>query len=123
MQDQVTSMAYRQSIIDRLDRQTEKGIKKYGETIDKSGHLTNVDQAFEYLAEELTDGLVYNEHLRQMFRERELKLIEALRWYANYSQYERQRVEVHIDVFRDMLPVIWDGGQRARDTLKELGAL
>lgn len=64
-------LSYRQTIIDRLDKQTDKGIKKYGDTIDKSGHLKSSSESLEYLAEELTDGLVYIEHTKQMMRQKE----------------------------------------------------
>jgi hypothetical protein len=69
VEDQVKSMGYRQPIIDRLDRQTAKGIAKYGGPIDKSGHLTSATEALEYLAEELTDGLVYVEHVKALVRQ------------------------------------------------------
>ncbi|MEJ8548180.1 hypothetical protein [Brevibacillus borstelensis] len=61
-------LQYRPIIIDRLDRQTEKGIRKYGGTIDKSGHLKTVSESLEYLAEELTDALVYIEHGKRQVR-------------------------------------------------------
>jgi|GEM_PF-5569756 len=61
LDEKVRSMGYRQPIIDRLDRQTRKGIVEYGDTIDKSGHLRNNTDRLEYLAEELTDALVYIE--------------------------------------------------------------
>jgi hypothetical protein len=146
VEDQVKSMGYRQAIIDRLDRQTAKGIAKYGGPIDKSGHLTSAEEALEYLAEELTDGLVYVEHVKALIRqlveenqrlrqaeatwalsyrnatgccsdckEREKKLVEALRWYAD----ERNHLATHFDAGETY--VGYDGGQRARDTLKELG--
>jgi hypothetical protein len=153
VEDQVKSMGYRQAIIDRLDRQTAKGIAKYGGTIDKSGHLRSAEEALEYLAEELTDGLVYVEHVKalvlqqaeenQRLREelelsqaemavwkgwreklqartielfeREKKLVETLRWYAD----ERNHLATHFDAGETY--VGYDGGQRARDTLKELG--
>lgn len=64
-------LSYRQPIIDRLDRQTEKGIRKYGGTIDKSGHLKTVTDGLEYLAEELTDALVYIEFAKDLVRNTE----------------------------------------------------
>lgn len=67
-------MSYRQSIIDRLDRQTEKGISKYGGTICRSGHLKSVSKGLEYLAEELTDALVYIEHDQELIREMEREI-------------------------------------------------
>jgi hypothetical protein len=161
VEDQVKSMGYRQPIIDRLDRQTAKGIAKYGGTIDKSGHLTSATEALEYLAEEMTDGLVYVEHVKalvlqqaeenQRLREeleqaqaemavwkgwrdklqartielfeREQKLVEALRWYAKPEIYNARFVTTTTTQEIKHLPSIIseDKGQRARDTLKELG--
>jgi predicted nuclease with TOPRIM domain len=46
---------------------------------------------------------------------REEKLVEALRWYAD----ERNHLATHFDAGETY--VGYDGGQRARDTLKELG--
>jgi hypothetical protein len=136
VEDQVKSMAYRQPIIDRLDRQTAKGIAKYGGPIDKSGHLTSAEEALEYLAEELTDGLVYVEHVKALVLQqaeenqrlqseleeytkanwaaqgREAKLAEALRWYADLKHHGHAPGRIEI---------LHDQGQRARDTLKELG--
>jgi hypothetical protein len=138
VEDQVKSMAYRQPIIDRLDRQTAKGIAKYGGPIDKSGHLTSAEEALEYLAEELTDGLVYVEHVKALVRQmeeenqrlqseleeytkanweaqgREKKLVEALRWYADQHNYSIPHLGCAPGVMSDR-------GQRAQDTLKELG--
>ena len=152
MEDQVKSMAYRQPIIDRLDRQTAKGIAKYGGTIDKSGHLTSATEALEYLAEEMTDGLVYVEHVKALvlqqaeenhrlreeleqaqaemtvwkgwrdklqartieLYEREKKLVEALRWYADQHNYSIPHLGCAPGVMSDR-------GKRARDTLKDLG--
>jgi len=55
-------MPYRASIMNRVDRQSEKGLQKYG------GFLTDnkwtTQQRLEHLAEELTDGLVYIEDIR-----------------------------------------------------------
>lgn len=67
----VKTMEYRQPIIDRLDKQTAKGIDKYGNTIDRSGHLRSGLQRLEYLAEELTDALVYGEDLKEHIQQAE----------------------------------------------------
>ncbi|WP_103110720.1 hypothetical protein [Brevibacillus reuszeri] len=78
----IKGMAYRQPIIDRLDRQTEKGIKKYGHTIDKSGHLKSMEERCEYALEEATDLIVYLEdlrtHTKQIENERDMYLAELL---------------------------------------------
>ncbi|MCM3141674.1 hypothetical protein [Brevibacillus sp. MER 51] len=74
-------MAHRNPIIDRLDRQTEKWIRKYGHTIDKSGHLKSMEQHCEYALEEATDLIVYLEDLKAKvirLERRESKLIEAI---------------------------------------------
>ena len=73
-------MAHRKPIIERLDRQTEKGIRKYGHTIDKSGHLKTMEQHCEYALEEATDLIVYLEDLKAKvirLEQRENKLIDA----------------------------------------------
>lgn len=67
-------LTYRQTIIDRLDRQTIKGIEKYGATLDQNPKGLTLDEQLEYLSEELTDGLVYIERLRHTLRD--LKVIE-----------------------------------------------
>lgn len=55
---------YRQRIIDRLDQQREKGVKKYGGTLEtnKAGML----ERLEHLAQELTDGLEYIEWIKEL---------------------------------------------------------
>lgn len=67
----VMNMAYRKQIIARIDSQTRKGIRKYGNTIDRSGHIQSASEGLEYLAEELTDGLVYIEHSKRLIAETE----------------------------------------------------
>lgn len=67
----INGMAYRQPIINRLDQQTKKGINKYGNTIDKSGYLKSGIDRLNYLAEELTDGLVYIEHAKEYIQQLE----------------------------------------------------
>ncbi|MGG4449634.1 hypothetical protein [Brevibacillus porteri] len=74
-------MAYRKPIIDRIDRQTEKGIRKYGHTIDKSGHLKTMELHCEYALEEATDLIVYLEDLKAKvirLERRENTLTEAI---------------------------------------------
>lgn len=62
--DDVRGLEYRQGIINRLDRQTEKGIEKYGTVLSDYDKMKAIDR-LEHLAEELTDGLVYIEHIIQ----------------------------------------------------------
>lgn len=58
---------YKDAIVKRLDEQTAKGIAKYGNPLSHyKGMLPNV--RLEHLAQELTDALVYVEHLKEMFR-------------------------------------------------------
>ena len=65
----VKDMAYRQAIIDLLDKQTHKGLLKYGKPIDKNP--LDIVTRLEYIQEELIDGLVYIEHVKQWFTEKE----------------------------------------------------
>ena len=57
---------YRQRIEELLDKQQEKGIKKYGVTLDRNDTLTS-QQRVEHLEEELIDGLMYCEHWKESF--------------------------------------------------------
>lgn len=87
----VLGMKYRQPIINRLDNQTRKGITKYGNTIEKSGHLRDGLQRLEYLAEELTDGLVYIEDTKAYMMELEddiKTLLHLIRITPDYDQAE-----------------------------------
>lgn len=54
---------YRMAVEKLLDRQEEKGISKYGVTLDKNTTLTGT-QRIEHLEEELVDALMYCEHLK-----------------------------------------------------------
>jgi len=54
---------YRTAVEKLLDRQEEKGISKYGVTLDKNVTLTGT-QRIEHLEEELIDALMYCEHLK-----------------------------------------------------------
>lgn len=54
---------YRAAVEKLLDRQEEKGISKYGVTLDKNVTLTGT-QRIEHLEEELVDALMYCEHLK-----------------------------------------------------------
>ena len=48
-------------------RQTEKGLKKYGFTLENNHELTDI-QRIEYLQEEMIDALMYCEHLKEILR-------------------------------------------------------
>lgn len=54
---------YRAEVEKLLDRQEEKGIDKYGVTLDQNTTLTDA-QRIEHLEEELVDALMYCEHLK-----------------------------------------------------------
>lgn len=48
-------------------RQTEKGIKTYGQRLEENEGLSMIER-LEYLEEELIDGLMYIEHIKAAFR-------------------------------------------------------
>jgi NTP pyrophosphatase (non-canonical NTP hydrolase) len=54
---------YRDSIVALMDRQREKGLKKYGVTLEQNATLTT-EQRIEHAEEELIDALQYLEHLK-----------------------------------------------------------
>lgn len=104
MQARVKAMAYRQPIIDRLDRQTEKGIRKYGDTIEKSGHLKNGTERLEYLAEELTDALVYIEHIKKNGTQIEQLLDEVSKERENYIAELAKVRDTLLDILSHLSP-------------------
>jgi len=57
---------YWQNICAMNERQTEKGMKKYGEPLEGNTTLSRT-QRVEHLQEEMIDGLKYAEHLKQTF--------------------------------------------------------
>lgn len=57
---------YRENILAIMDRQQEKGVKKYGSLLEDND-LGNVER-IEYLQEELVDALQYCEHIKDRFR-------------------------------------------------------
>ena len=54
---------YWSNICEMQKRQTEKGIKTYGQTLEDNQDM-NIIQRLEYLEEELIDGLMYIEHIK-----------------------------------------------------------
>lgn len=55
---------YARRIEDKIRKQVQKGLKKYGVTLDQNATLTT-EQRIEHLEEELIDGLMYCEHLAE----------------------------------------------------------
>ena len=58
----MNNISYRQNIIDKIDKQIEKGINKYGQKLEDDDLST--DEKLNHLQEELIDALFYIEHLR-----------------------------------------------------------
>lgn len=59
----VSESGYRAPIIERLDKQTSVGLNKYKSLLQDNN--LNTMARLEYLAEELTDGLQYIEHVKE----------------------------------------------------------
>jgi hypothetical protein len=72
---------YKQSIIDRLDRQNNKGLEKYQIALHENKDL-RIGERFEHLAEELTDGLNYIEHAKALMIDCEDYVLEAISMIA-----------------------------------------
>lgn len=49
------------------EKQTAKGIKTYGQTLEDNTGMSPIDR-LEYLEEELVDALMYIEHLKESLR-------------------------------------------------------
>ena len=56
-------MGYWDNICEMQRKQTEKGIKTYGQTLEENTGLSPVER-ITMLQEELIDGLMYLEHLK-----------------------------------------------------------
>lgn len=54
---------YWQNICEMQKRQTEKGVRKYGQTLEDNTGMS-IKERLEYLQEELIDGLMYIEHIK-----------------------------------------------------------
>lgn len=59
---------YGKNIIRLLRKQNEKGLKKYGVTLEANKTLSTI-QRIEHLQEELIDGLQYCEHLKASYKD------------------------------------------------------
>ena len=74
-------------------RQTEKGLKKYGQRLEDNEGL-GVIERLEYLEEELIDGLMYIEHIKAILRkEGAIVPIDDLRKARGYLDKLIQSVE------------------------------
>lgn len=69
----VKQSKYRNNIIDKLDKQIQKGIDKYGSTLEQNEWFTAMDR-LTYLQEELIDALVYTEHIIAKLEELNIEL-------------------------------------------------
>ena len=56
---------YWENICEMQKKQTEKGLKKYGQILEENTGMT-IRERLEYLQEELIDGLMYIEHIKEM---------------------------------------------------------
>lgn len=63
-------MGYWDNICEMQKRQTEKGIRTYGQTLEENTALTPIER-LEYLEEELIDGLMYIEHIKESFKKQD----------------------------------------------------
>lgn len=68
---------YWSNICEMQKRQTEKGIKTYGQSLEDNTSMTIFDR-LDYLEEELIDGLMYIEHIKaKLYQFKELVDEEA----------------------------------------------
>ena len=69
----VDQSIYRKNIINKIDKQIQKGIDKYGTTLEQNNWLKTIDRIV-YLQEELIDALVYSEHIIAKLKELNIDL-------------------------------------------------
>ena len=72
-----SKLDYWSNICEMQKKQTEKGIKTYGQPLEDNNSMTIFDR-LEYLEEELIDGLMYIEHIKEkLYQFRDLLNEEA----------------------------------------------
>ena len=59
------SRIYWQNVCEMQERQTQKGISRYGQILEENKDL-DIFQVLEYLQEELIDALMYIEHIKKL---------------------------------------------------------
>jgi hypothetical protein len=64
--DNLEKKSYWANICKMQKKQTEKGLKKYGQILEENTDMTILER-LEYLEEELIDGLMYLEHIKEIF--------------------------------------------------------
>ena len=69
----VDQSIYRKNIINKIDKQIQKGIDKYGTTLEQNNWLKTIDRIVN-LQEELIDALVYSEHIIAKLKELNIDL-------------------------------------------------
>ena len=64
---------YWSRVCEMQKRQTEKGLNKYGQVLEDNTNMT-IRERLEYLEEELIDGLMYLEHIKELLTKNEGQL-------------------------------------------------
>lgn len=91
----------RHKVLERVIAQQEKGLEKYGKLVDPDDRSTN--EWLEHFQQELVDGHVYAEVLRQKLQEVADKAHEAL---LNLYQYDRWNDDSFLDLVHERLEEI-----------------
>ena len=80
---------YWSNIVEMYQRQTNKGINKYGQVLEQNTGMT-AEERLTYLQEELVDALMYCEHIKQFNRDYPLTAhdyqIAALRTVNSFEE-------------------------------------
>ena len=66
MQNEINKNEILKAVQEKLNSQTEKGLKKYGETVNADSYTTV--EWIDHLQEELIDALVYAEVIKRKLR-------------------------------------------------------
>ena len=97
----MSNISYRQNIIDKIDKQIEKGVNKYGQKLEDN-NLTR-DEKLTHLQEELIDALFYIEHLREKnkikWRSFEYELEEKI----ELNEKERKIIAESLELYSVMI--------------------
>ena len=70
--------SYTDRIIARINKQTDKGIKKYGANLQENPINLSIVEVVEYALEEVTDALIYLENVKERLAQKECKPVDDI---------------------------------------------
>lgn len=83
-------MSYWNNICELQKKQTEKGVKTYGQTLEENTGMTNLER-LTYLEEELIDALMYIEHLKVILDDTPIKTSVSIKVQLDRDAFKPEK--------------------------------